>query len=116
VGNGRLGAMVFGNREKETLQLNEEAVWARSLEDRANPEVRQYLPQLRELLLQGRMEEAHYLAETTMMGAPNRLQPYQTLGEIEVLFPGHANGQSYERWLDLDSAITGVRYEVDGVS
>lgn len=77
IGNGRLGAMVFGNRETERLSLNEDSVWARSTDIRANADASKYLKQVRELLLQDKIAQAQFLAQTTLMGAPNRLQPYR---------------------------------------
>jgi alpha-L-fucosidase 2 len=116
VGNGRLGAMVFGNREQERLCLNEDSIWARSPEDRANRDAAKYLPRVRQLLLENKIADAQYLAETTLMGAPNRLQPYQPLGELEILLPGHSRAESYRRSLNLETATAQVSYALDGVN
>jgi len=66
VGNGRLGASVFGRVYKETLIVNEESIWTRWPDDRNNPDALRALPDVRRLLLEGRTEEAHTLAELAM--------------------------------------------------
>ena len=78
VGNGRLGAMVFGNPAKERLQLNEETVWMGECRDRNNPQAGR-TPEVRKLLMAGKVHEAEALAAQVMMGVPDRLPCYQTL-------------------------------------
>src|SRR6266542_3047525 len=82
VGNGRLGAMVFGQTGRERLQLNEETVWSGGPWDASNPEALKHLPEVRRLLFEGKPAEADDLAGRTMMGDPLRMPPYQTLGNL----------------------------------
>src|SRR5918993_2106051 len=86
VGNGRLGAMVFGGVETERLQLNEDTVWAGERRDRINPEGARNLPEVRRLLFAGKPKEAEALAERTVIATPKRMPPYQPLGDLLLRF------------------------------
>ncbi len=113
IGNGALGAMVFGGIETERIGLNEQSIWARSPEDRINPMARRSLPKVRSLLFQGKPAEALQLAEQTMMGCPSRLAPYQTAGDLKLDLrsgePGEVSG--YRRELDLRDAMIRIAYQ-----
>jgi alpha-L-fucosidase 2 len=114
VGNGRLGAMVFGQTGRERLQLNEETVWSGGPWDANNSEALKHLPEIRRLLFDGKPAEAIELAARTMMGDPLRMPPYQTLGNL-WLETGHSSGVTdYRRELNLDSGIARVSYRFDG--
>ncbi len=117
VGNGRLGATILGRVFKETLILNEDSVWTRWPTDRNNPAAREALPEVRRLLLDGRIEEAHVLAEAAMFGMPHRQASYQVLGDMTLVFPGHHEEHvtGYRRTLALDDGIAGVEYYRGGV-
>jgi len=86
VGNGRLGAMVFGTVNRERIQLNEETLWMGGRGDRDNPEALAALPEVRRLLFAGQPREAYALAERKMMGTPSRLESYQSLGDLPLVF------------------------------
>ncbi len=116
LGNGRLGAMVFGGVDRERLQLNEDTMWGGSPNTPTNPTAREALPKVRELILAGEYEEAHELVEEKMMGQPIRQSPYQTVGDLRLGFShGDSDVEDYRRDLDLDTAIATVSYRVDGV-
>src|SRR6204780_3884416 len=110
VGNGRLGAMVVGNPAKERLQLNEETVWIGERRDRNNPQAGR-TPEVRKLLMAGKIHEAEALAAQVMMGVPDRLPCYQTLGDLWLEFDNVpadiVNGgvTNYRLALNLDEAV-----------
>ncbi|WP_143157165.1 glycoside hydrolase family 95 protein [Cnuella takakiae] len=116
VGNGRLGAMVFGGIASERLQLNEESIWSGRPEDFVHPEAKAALPQVRKLLFAGQYAAAQKLAEEKMMGPRKSGSSYQTLGDLllDFVLP---NGelQGYRRELDLETAIARVQYRVGNV-
>ncbi len=116
VGNGRLGAMVFGMVEKERIQLNEETLWDGYPRDTTNPEALKTLPEVRKLLFEGKNEEAAKLADGKMEGIPSRIKSYQTLGDLWLTFPGMENATDYQRWLDLDTGIAWTTFKVNGIT
>lgn len=116
LGNGRLGAMVFGNPATEQIQLNEATIWAGSPNNNANPDALTNIPKIRELVFAGKYFEAQTLATQKVMSATNQGMPYQPFGDLRISFPGHTRYTDYYRDLNLDSACTSVRYKVDGVS
>lgn len=115
VGNGRMGAMVFGIPGQERLALNEETLWTGGPYDPTKEGGWKALPEIRRLLFAGDVEKAHDLFGRTMMGVPYEQQKYQPFGTIWLDFPGHNTYTGYSRELDLDAAEVRVAYEVDGV-
>ena len=115
LGNGRLGAMVYGTPGTEQIQLNEETIWAGRPNNNANPNALEYIPKVRELVFAGKYLEAQTLATEKVMAKTNSGMPYQSFGDLRISFPGHTRYTNYYRELSLDSARTIVRYEVDGV-
>lgn len=116
IGNGRLGAMVFGGVYKERLQLNEDTVWAGGPYDPTNPEALEALPKARELIFAGEYKQAHELIKKKMMAKPLRQMPYQPVGDLRLEF--HDDKQQftdYRRELDLATAIAQVCYSINGV-
>jgi alpha-L-fucosidase 2 len=117
VGNGRLGAMVFGGIETERIQLNEESVWTGSDEDYHNPESLEGLKTVRKLLFEGKYTEAQKIAQEKIMGKvdPSGLHTYQTLGDLNLFFGHYRNVSDYRRELDIETAIARVSYRAGGV-
>lgn len=115
VGNGRLGAMVFGGTARERLQLNESSLWGGGPYDPVNPAAREALPRVRELIFAGRIAEAEALADRDVMARPLAQMPYQALGELTLDFPGLEAAADYRRELDLDAAIATTRFLARGV-
>jgi alpha-L-fucosidase 2 len=111
VGNGRLGAMVFGGVGAERLSLNEESIWSRQSVETDRPGAHQFLPEIRELLFAGRHADAQKLIDREVLG-PRPLGSYQPLGDLTLEFPGLA-AQDYVRWLDLGKGMAGVRFQSD---
>ena len=89
LGNGRLGAMVFGDPAVERLQLNEETIWAGSPNSNAHTKSIEALPKVRQLVFEGKFDEAQALATQDIMSQTNDGMPYQTFGSAYISFPGH---------------------------
>ncbi len=115
LGNGRIGAMVYGKTENEVIQFNEETLWSGQPHDYANPGAHNYLDQLRQLLWEGKQSEAHELGNRHFMSNPLRQLSYLPFGNVLLNFPGHKEVNAYQRSLDLETAISSILYEVDGV-
>jgi len=115
VGNGRLGAMVFGDPATEHIQLNEETFWAGGPYDPTTKGGAEALPEIQRLLFAGEVDKAHDLFGRTMMGRPYEQMKYQSLGDLWMWFPEHEEVTDYRRELDLDEAISRVTYRVGGV-
>uniref|UniRef100_UPI003216BEA2 glycosyl hydrolase family 95 catalytic domain-containing protein n=1 Tax=uncultured Draconibacterium sp. TaxID=1573823 RepID=UPI003216BEA2 len=116
LGNGRLGAMVYGGTEKEIIQFNEETLWTGQPHDYANKGAHEVFHKLRELLWAGKQEEAHKLGNERFMSVPLGQLCYQPFGNVLLNFPGHKKAINYTRKLDLEDAVTSVSYELDGVT
>jgi alpha-L-fucosidase 2 len=110
VGNGRLGAMVFGGVTSERLQLNEDTVWAGEKRDRINPAAAKAIPEILRLLFEGKPVEAEELADTTVVSIPRRMPPYQPVGDVAIHFKASGAPSGYRRELDLNDAIARVRF------
>ena len=122
VGNGRLGAMVFGAPGLDRLQLNEESIWdGEPNRDRNNPKAAAAIPRIRELLFAGNIAEAQALAVSDVLSIPRRMPCYQTLGDLHLDFspmgiaPDTAV-EDYRLQLDLDTAIAKVTFRHNGVN
>ena len=114
IGNGRLGAMVFGGVTEERLQLNEDSVWAGQKLNRLNPAAARAVPEVRRLLGEGKVAEAEALADKAMISIPRRMPPYQTLGDLLLRFEARGAVTDYRRSLELDRARATVEYRVGG--
>jgi alpha-L-fucosidase 2 len=108
VGNGRLGAMIFGAPGREKLQLNEETLWAGSPIDNNNPAALEALPRVRKALFDGHYAEASALAEKCLLGTPPRIRSYQPLADLLIDLENVRAGERYERDLDLRRGIASV--------
>ena len=113
VGNGRLGAMVFGGTENEHLQFNEDTLWTGRPHEYQHPGAAAYLPVVRKLLFDGKQRESEKLAGEHMMSVPLRQEKYQPFGDLRLDFPGHEKPSDYRRELDIDSALVTVSYRID---
>ena len=85
IGNGRLGAMIFGGPAVDRIQFNEETLWAGSPHDYSHEGAYDHLSRIRELLWQGRQDEAEKLALEKFMSVPLRQQKYQPFGDIFII-------------------------------
>lgn len=117
LGNGRLGAMVFGRVYKETIGLNEETLWTRQAPGRLNPDALDHLEEVRRLLREGRPLDAQFLAEYSQFGRPHYQATYQTLGTLKILTQRHHEEwmTDYRRETDLRSGLVTVSYTIGDV-
>ena len=116
VGNGRLGAMVFGGPAQEHLQLNEETVWAGQPNSNVNPNVEPgAIDEIRDLIFAGKYRAAQDMVDQKIFFKVNHGMSYQSVGDLYLEFPGHENYSDFYRDLDISDATAGVRYTVDGV-
>jgi alpha-L-fucosidase 2 len=115
IGNGRLGAMVFGNTDTERLQLNEDTVWAGGPHDYSNPRGAAALAEIRRLVFANQWTQAQDLINQTMLGSPAAQLAYQPVGDLRLTLPGASGVSGYQRLLDLTTATTVVTYVANNV-
>ncbi|MCP5113049.1 MAG: glycoside hydrolase family 95 protein, partial [bacterium] len=118
VGNGRLGAMVFGRVAEERIQFNEDTVWQGRPHSYVHHGAHRYLGEIRDLLWQGRQAEAELLGMDEFMSVPLRQRAYQAFGDLKLEFPGidESSATKYRRELDLDTAVATTRFNAGGVT
>ncbi len=120
VGNGRLGAMVFGKPAREQLQLNEETVWAGEPGNNVPDHLYPVIQQARQLIAEGKYKEAQELTTQYIPRKPtpdnNYGMQYQPVGDVFIDFPGHEKASNYYRDLDIQKAISTVSYNINGVT
>ena len=112
IGNGRMGAMIFGGVTDERIQFNEDTLWTGHPQDYANTNALKVLPKIRELLGAGKNKEAGWLAKSNFLGTPSRQKAYQPFGDLRFHFNTSTNVTNYRRELNLDSALTSVSYKI----
>lgn len=115
VGNGRLGAMVFGLYNQETIQLNEDTYWSGGPYSTVVKGGAEALPQVQKYIFEGQPIRGHKLFGRKLMGYPVEQQKYQPLANLVLFFDKQEEVSEYKRWLDLNSGITGVQYKVKDV-
>ncbi len=115
VGNGRLGAMVYGGVADETLQLNEDTFWAGGPHNNLNLSALENLPEIRRLLSTGDYAAASGLAEKHITSQGAQGMPYQSAGALQIHFDGHNDYQDFYRELDLANAVARTHYRVGDV-
>ncbi|MEV4517048.1 glycoside hydrolase N-terminal domain-containing protein [Dactylosporangium sp. NPDC049525] len=116
IGNGRLGAMVFGTVDVERLQLNEDTIWAGGPYDQSNPRGAGALAQIRQLVFAGQWGQAQSLIDQNLLGIPSAQLAYQIMGNLRLTFAAGSSGVSdYSRFLDLSTAVAGVSYLQNGI-
>ncbi|MCR5800375.1 MAG: glycoside hydrolase family 95 protein [Lachnospiraceae bacterium] len=105
IGNGRLGAMIYGRTGFEEIQLNEESIWYGAPVDRINPDALNNIEKIRKLIFAGHISEAEELCKLVLSGIPESMHPYQTLGSVLITFHGEDHVTDYHRELDLKKAL-----------
>ncbi|GAB3509411.1 glycoside hydrolase family 95 protein [Spirosoma knui] len=116
IGNGRLGAMVYGNVARETIQLNEHTVWSGGPNRNDNPDALAALPEIRKLIFDGKQKEAEQLANKAIITKKAHGQMFQPVGNLHLTFEGHDQFNNYYRELDIERAVARTTYTVDGVT
>ncbi len=116
VGNGRLGAMVYGDPCHEIIQLNENTFWAGSPNQNDNPESKNALAEIRDLVFEGKYQEAQDLVNEKMISKLSHGSAYQTLGNLKLNFKGNDSIDKYYRELDLDRAVVSNHYISNGIN
>ncbi|MEM9142003.1 MAG: glycoside hydrolase family 95 protein [Bacteroidota bacterium] len=116
VGNGRLGAMVYGGVAQDQIQFNEETLWTGEPHDYSHTGASEHLDKIRQLLFEGKQREAQDLAGEVFMSEPLHQKAYQPFGDLIMNFPGHQDYTRYKRTLDLGTAVLTTTYKVDGVT
>ena len=118
LGNGRLGAMVSGSVAQDTIQLNEDTFWSGSPYNNVNPKAKAVLGQIRDALFSGNYEQGQRLAMANIVAdrsITGHGMIYESVGRLLLTFPGHHDVDGYRRWLDLETATAGVRYQLNGI-
>ncbi|MBM3859052.1 MAG: glycoside hydrolase family 95 protein [Verrucomicrobia bacterium] len=115
VGNGHMGAMIYGGVPTERVQFNEHTVWTGQPHCYAHKGAVKFLPEIRRLLFDGKQKEAEQLALREFMSEPLRQKAYQPCGDLWIEFP-HDKTSDYRRWLNLDTALAVTEYQFGGVA
>jgi alpha-L-fucosidase 2 len=116
IGNGRLGAMIYGNVEKETIQLNEGTVWSGSPNRNDNPLALDSLAIIRQLIFEGKQKDAERIANRVIISKKSQGQKFEPVGNLQLAFNGHENFSNYYRELDIERAVTKTSYNVGDVT
>lgn len=112
IGNGRLGAMVFGNPVHERIQLNEESIWAGSKINNNNTEALRHLKELQQALFNNQYSDAFKIAEKNFVGTPPEIRSYQPLGDLWINYLWNEAPNNYRRQLDLETGIATTNFQV----
>jgi alpha-L-fucosidase 2 len=116
VGNGRLGAMVFGKNGEERIQLNEETYWSGGPYSTVVKGGAKVLPEIQKLVFEEKYLAAHNLFGRNLMGYPVEQMKYQCLANLHLFFKNQDSITNYKRWLDMETGISGVSYTADGIT
>lgn len=115
IGNGRMGAMIFGNPARERIQFNEDTLWIGGPKDYSHPGAAGALPEIRRLMFEGETGEAAKVIGERFLSLPKRQRPYQPFGDVYLDVFGEGEITNYKRTLDLERAVATVQYDRDGV-
>ncbi|WP_207533988.1 glycoside hydrolase family 95 protein [Desertivirga arenae] len=116
LGNGRLGAMVYGNVETETIQMNEHTLWSGGPNRNDNPSSLDSLESIRKLIFEGKQKQAEQLANKVIISRQSHGQMFEPAGELHLTFPGHEKYSNYYRELDLERAVTKTSYTAGDIT
>ena len=116
IGNGRLGAMIYGNVDTETIQLNEHTLWSGGPNRNDNPLALDSLAAIRKLILEGKQKQAEQLANKVIISKGSHGQMFEPAGELHLAFPGQENYSNYYRELDIERAVSKTTYTVGDIT
>ncbi len=116
IGNGRLGAMIYGNVGEETIQLNEHTLWSGGPNSNDNPLALDSLNAIRKLIFDGKQKEAEQLANKVIISKKSQGQMFEPAGEIHLSFQNQDNYTDYYRELDIEKAVSKTSYKVGDVT
>ncbi|MDR0272215.1 MAG: glycoside hydrolase family 95 protein, partial [Clostridiales bacterium] len=115
IGNGFLGAMIFGGINEERIKCNEDSLWSKQRAEKYNPDALKNLAKIRELLFSGRISEAEELARNSIFSPDPNPAHYEPLGDLIINFNHEGEIKNYRRSLCIETAVATVSYEIDGV-
>ena len=115
LGNGRLGAMIFGTPAQERIQINEETIWGGGPHNNVNYAAKDGLEQIRTALWEGRRSDAQALCDEYISSKSAHGMPYQTAGSLMLDFDGITDFTDYYRELDIERAVALTRFKANGV-
>jgi alpha-L-fucosidase 2 len=116
IGNGKLGAMIYGNVDTETIQLNEITVWSGSPNRNDNPLALDSLDEIRKLIFEGEQKKAEDLANKVIISKKSQGQMFEPVGDLRMVFDPHENYTNYYRELDIEKAVQKTTYQIGDVS
>lgn len=116
IGNGRIGAMISGTPDKESITLNEDSFWSGGLRHRINPDAVEGFREARSLLLEGKPSEAEKAAFAKMQGVTPNMRRYMPLGELKIDLRLDGRAREYSRSLDIGSAVADASFTVNGIT
>lgn len=116
IGNGRLGAMIYGNVDTETIQLNEHTVWSGSPNRNDNPLALDSLAEIRRLIFAGEQKKAEQLADRVIISKKSQGQMFEPVGSLQLVFDGQDHYTNYYRDLDIERAVATTSYQVNGIT
>jgi len=116
IGNGRLGAMIYGNVEKEIIQLNEHTVWSGSPNRNDNSLSLDSLNVIRQLIFEGKQKEAERIVNRVIITKKSHGQKFEPVGSLQLAFEGHDNFSNYYRELDIERAVTKTSYTIGDIT
>ncbi|WP_291366507.1 glycoside hydrolase family 95 protein [Cyclobacterium sp.] len=114
IGNGRLGAMIYGGLQQEQIQLNEESLWAGMPEDPYPEEVGKHYAEFQRLNLEGKYQEALNYGMEHLAVSPTSIRSYEPLGELHISFDHQGTPENYRRSLDMETGLVTATYSIEG--
>ena len=116
IGNGYMGAMVFGGTEHERIALNESTFWSGRPHDYNDSNANHYFADIRRLVVEEKFQEAEKMVDAHFLGIPAAQQAYQPIGDLSLSFEGMAKAEDYRRELDMQTGLVKINYRVGDIT